>query len=252
MSVRARRSLATDRRTRTAGERLRGPDPRRVTPTPRAGAAVSTNTDHDYATVNFSDPWDFSNTADFPLDEAQNFSTYDIANGVLDAKINAGGGLIMAQAIAGSIPDRRSTSLLPDRRRHLPQGLVPDEAIRPIDDVGRLLLVLVRPHHPGLRERVRRSRCTPGRNTYSFDIPSQGTLPEPGSKPPWAGVIKGIRLVPSGSEGHPHPARLAAPHAVVRFDDTTVAPGPAARRRQPVRGRRGRLRHRRAPRRRGT
>ena len=86
-------------------------------------------------------------------------------------------------------------------------------------------------------------------NDYAFDIPSQGTLPEPGSKPPWAGVIKGIRLVPSGSQNihiQLDYMRLTPASGVVR---TALAPGPAARRRQPVRGRRLRLRHPRPPRR---
>lgn len=50
--------------------------------------AASTNTDADYATVEFSDPWDFSNVEDFPSWGAQNVVSYNVANGVLDANVN--------------------------------------------------------------------------------------------------------------------------------------------------------------------
>ncbi len=196
MSVRARRSLAliAGLALLTSAFVVLAPT---VTPTPRAGAAVASSTDNDYATVNFSDPWDFSNTADFPLDEAQNFQTYNIANGVLDAKINAGGGLIMAQAIAGSIPDRRSTSLYP-----IDAGTYRKVSFKMTSDIetsGGFFWYSCDHIIPDC-ENGFAFAVHAGTNTYSFDIPSQGTLPEPGSKPPWAGVIKGIRLVPSGSQ----------------------------------------------------
>ena len=45
-----------------------------TSPTPAGAAVVATNSDPDYATVEFSDPWDFSNAADFTVQGAQNLS----------------------------------------------------------------------------------------------------------------------------------------------------------------------------------
>ena len=113
-----------------------------------AGAALSSNSDQDYATVELSDPWDFSNADDLPPSGVQDLRSYNIANGVLDATVNPGGGLIMAQTIAGSIPLGRSTTLHP----------IDATALRKVSfrmwagTLGerRLLLVLVRPRHPRL------------------------------------------------------------------------------------------------------
>ncbi len=195
MSVRARRSLALIAGLGARDERLRGPGPGRDAD-PSTGAAVASNSDHDYATVNFSDPWDFSNTEDFPLDEAQSFSTYNIANGVLDANVNAGGGLIMAQSVAGSIPDRRSTSLYPidaGTYRKVSFQMWADH-----DASGGFFWYSCNHVIPDCENGFAIS-VKQGWHTYSFDIPSQTTLPEPtSSRPAWAGLITGIRLVPSG------------------------------------------------------
>ncbi len=119
-----------------------------VTPTRPAGAANSDSSDPDYATVELQDPWDFSNAADFPAQAAQGISSSTLANGVLDAHVNAGGGLIMAEAIAGSLPHDRSTTLHPIDATRLTK--VAFRMKSDATDERRVLLVHVRPHHPGL------------------------------------------------------------------------------------------------------
>ncbi len=166
-----------------------------VAPVSNAGAAVASNPDPDYATLAFSDPWDFSNSADFNVAGAQNLASYSIGNGVLDAQINSGGGLIIAEGIAGVIPAGRNTVLNPInaaahrkvsfRMRSFETGNVSGgffwytcDHIVPSCENGFPFTV------------------KPGWNDYEFDIPTQS--PKFRASPDWAGAIKGIRLVPRG------------------------------------------------------
>jgi hypothetical protein len=164
-----------------------------VTRAPRAAAALASNSDPDYATVEFSDPWDFSNREDFPGDGAQNLSAYNVTNGVLDAHVNAGGGLILAEAIAGAYPLGRSTTIHPINATNLRKvsfRIWADQTrsggffwytcdhIIPSCENGFAFVVQA------------------GWHDYAFDIPSQATFR---GAPGWGGTIKGIRLVPSGS-----------------------------------------------------
>src|SRR5262249_38978446 len=119
--MRSRRRVAAALATTVAlmGSALALTGPVVAGPTPPAGAAVSSNTDQDYATVEFSDPWGFSNHEDFSVLNAQNLASWSVANGQLDAVANAGGGFIMAQTIAGAIPLGRDTALHPINANNL-------------------------------------------------------------------------------------------------------------------------------------
>ncbi|HEY3725342.1 MAG TPA: hypothetical protein VGN59_18455 [Acidimicrobiia bacterium] len=165
-----------------------------VVPTHPAGASqFASNTDQDYATVELSDPWDFSNAADLPASGAQNLQSYNIANGVLDATVNPGGGLIMAETIAGSIPLGRSTTLHP----------VDATALRKVSfrmwagtSASGGFFWYTCDHVIPDCENGFPFTVHQGWNNYSFDIPAQGDFR---AGPAWSGIIKGIRLVPSGS-----------------------------------------------------
>ncbi len=159
-----------------------------------AGAAMSSNSDPDFATVNFSDPWDYSNAADFTSDQAMGMSGYNLANGVLDAHVNAGGGVILAEAIAGSIPDRRSTSIYPIDAGSLRKLSVRMKADH--DASGGFFWYSCDHILPSCENGFPFTVHT-GWNNYVFDIPSQATFPGEQGRG-WSGIMKGLRLVPSG------------------------------------------------------
>jgi hypothetical protein len=163
-----------------------------VTRAPAAGAANADNSDPDYATVEFSDPWDFSNPADFPGWGAQGVSSYTVANGVLDANVNTGGGLIMAEGIAGTIPHDRTTQLHPidaTRLRKVAFRMWSQDA-----ESGGLFWYTCDHIIPSC-ENGFPFTVHPGWNDYAFDVPAQATFR---GSPSWSGVMKGLRLVPSG------------------------------------------------------
>lgn len=165
-------------------------------PTAPAGAAVSSNTDQDYATVEFSDPWDFSNPEDFGAVNVQNLASWSVANGQLDAVSNAGGGFIMAETIAGSIPLGRSTTLHPINANNLRKVSFRIRSFSASTQPGGFFWYTCDHVIPDCENGFAFS-VFPGTNDYSFDIPAQSTF-RPGG-PGWGGIIKGIRLVPSGS-----------------------------------------------------
>ncbi len=170
-----------------------------VTPTHAAGASqLSTNTDDDYATVEFSDPWDFSNPADLPISEASNVQSYTIANGVFDGIVNPGGGLIMAEGIAGVIPAGRNTDLHPinaNKYRKVSFRMKAD--VGPAGAPGGFFWYTCDHIVPSC-ENGFPFTVHSGWNDYSFDIPSQGGLFHRGG-PAWGGTLKGLRFVPSGN-----------------------------------------------------
>jgi hypothetical protein len=163
-----------------------------VTGAPPAGAAGASNSDDDYATVQFSDPWDFSNPADFPGWGAPPNSSFTVANGVLDASSQAGGGYVLTDAIAGSLPHDRSSTLHPVDANTLRKVSFRMWADR--NAAGGFFWYscdhIIPNCENGFPITVRA-----GWNNYVYDIGSQAAFR---SAPAWAGVIKGLRFVPSG------------------------------------------------------
>ena len=165
-----------------------------VTHVPRAGAvAVATNSDPDYATVEYSDPWDFSNAADLTKGGPQGVTSYTIGNGVLDAHLTPGGSFILAEKIFGTIPAGRTTALHP-----INAGSLRKVAFRMWADQTRAggFFWYTCDHIVPSCENGFPFTVQAGWHTYSFEIRAQSPF-RPG--PAWQGTIKGIRLVPSGS-----------------------------------------------------
>lgn len=163
-------------------------------PSPADAAVVSTNSDPDYATVEFSDPWDFSNAADFTVQGAHNLKSWNIANGVLDAQLNQGGGLILAETIAGAMPLGRSTTKHPIKADSLRKVSFRMWSGSDQHRNGGFFWYtcnhIVPTCENGFSYQVRQ-----GWNTYEFDIPSQPTFR---GTPAWAGTIKGLRFTAAG------------------------------------------------------
>ena len=108
---------------------------------------------------------------------------------------NAGGGLILAETIAGSIPLGRSTTLHPIDANDLRKV-----SFRMWADATALaggFFWYTCDHIIPDCENGFPFTVQPGWHDYAFDIPAQAEVPAGG--PAWAGTIKGIRLVPSGS-----------------------------------------------------
>lgn len=160
--------------------------------TPAGAAVVATNSDPDYATVEFSDPWDYSNAADFTVQNADNLSSWSIANGVLDAELTQGGGLILAEDIAGAVPTERSA-----RTHPINAGSLRKVSFRMWASTNRSggffwysCDHIIPTCENGFPYQVRA-----GWNDYEFDIPSQGTFR---SGPAWAGQLRGLRFTAAG------------------------------------------------------
>jgi hypothetical protein len=156
--------------------------------TPAGAAVVATNSDPDYATVEFSDPWDFSNPEDFTVEGAHNLSRWSMHDGVLDFTANSGGGLIMAEDIAGAVPTPRST-----RTHPIDAGTLRKVSFRMWASSARSGGVfwytcdhIIPDCEDGFAYHVEQ-----GWHDYSFDIPSQGRLR---NTHPWTGMLKGLRL----------------------------------------------------------
>jgi hypothetical protein len=170
-----------------------------VTPTHAAGASqLSTNSDDDYATVEFSDPWDYSNPADAPVSEVGGFPSYVVTNGVFDGTANPGASIILAEGIAGVVPTGRNTDLHPinaNKYRKISFRMKAD--VGPAGVPGGFFWYscdhIIPDCENGFPLTVHN-----GWNNYSFDIPSQTALFHPGG-PAWSGTLKGLRFVPSGN-----------------------------------------------------
>lgn len=167
-----------------------------VTPVNVAGAAVASNPDADFATLAYSDPWDYSNAADFGIAGAQNLASYSIGNGVLDAQVKQGGGLILAEGIAGVIPAGRNTVLNPINAAAHRKVAFRMRSFETANVSGGFFWYTC-DHIVPTCENGFPFTVKPGWNDYEFDIPTQ--LPKFRASPAWAGAVKGIRLVPRGS-----------------------------------------------------
>ena len=207
----------------------RGAEPDRR-PAPRSSPR---NSDPDYATVEFSDPWDFSNAADFTVQGAQNLASYSrCANGVLDAHVEPGGGLIMAEDIAGAIPHepqhRARTRSTRRRSARCRSGCGASTQRAPAASSGTRATTSSRAARTGSRTTV-----AAGWHDYAFDIPAQRDVPR--QHPPVDGRDQGTALVPSGGHADPRLPRL--PPRRPRPSASSAPPSPrrpAAGRRQPV------------------
>jgi hypothetical protein len=172
---------------------LVGLAPTVTSPIPAGAAVVATNSDPDYATVEFSDPWDYSNAADFTVQNARNLKSWSIANGVLDAQLNQGGGLVLAQDIPGAVPTKRSTRTHPVNANNLTKV-----AFRMWSSTNRSggffwysCSYILPSCENGFPYQVQA-----GWHDYEFDIPAQATFPERSGA--WAGTIRGLRFTAAG------------------------------------------------------
>jgi hypothetical protein len=157
-----------------------------------AGAAVSTNTDADYATLAWSDPWDFSNAEDFGHGGAMNLASWNITGGRLDATVNSGGGLILAEGISGVIPAGRNTRLAlinANRFRKLSFRMWSEDS-RPGGFFWYTCDHIIPSCENGFAFTVHS-----GWNNYVFDIAGMPTFR---GAPAWGGSIHGLRLAPAG------------------------------------------------------
>ena len=218
-----------------------------IAPTPPAGAALSSNSDPDYATVEFSDPVGLLEPADFPEQAAQNLSAYNVANGVLDAQVNAGGGLILAEtrsrARSRSAAARHCTRSTPTTCARSRSGCGPTSTRS-----GGFFWYTCDHIIPSCE------------NGFPFTGPGGLARLRRSTSRAQAHASAGAPGLGRHDQGHPSRARRAAPtstsssttSASSRLAASSAPPvtgRPAARRRQPVRGRRHRLREPRSRRR---
>ncbi|HLF69703.1 MAG TPA: hypothetical protein VI541_01970, partial [Actinomycetota bacterium] len=153
----------------------------------------------DYASVTYSDPWDYSNKEDQLLDQfagTLSLSSPRIGLGFLSFETNNGASFDPIRTIGGAEPTGRDSGIHPiDASRFTRLSMRINS--NSLENAGVLWFNC--PTAVGTCAGGFPFQIKPGWQTYDFDIPAQtrfGSLPLT-----WSGMLSGLRIIPTNSAG---------------------------------------------------